>query len=179
MYNGQLTFSLPSTSQGDTLQISVSLYNGQYGQLLTTSAETIQATPTSLQSNDPQQGNYNPQINYPSQNGNYGSQNGNYGSQNGNYGSQNGNYGSQNGNYATQNRFHGNSHHNNGPSSNAYQYRQQQTVTVTQPVPFVIPPDNTWLIDTVIAVIIAIATVGAIAFAIVASRNRQPQPRRY
>jgi len=163
-YNGQLTFSLPSTTQGDTLQISVSLYNGQYGQLLTTSAETIQANPASLQSSDPQQNNnYNPQNSYPSQNGNYAPQNGNYGS--------------QNSNYATQNRFR-NSHHN-GPSSSSYQYQQQQTVTVTQPVPFVIPQDNTWLIDTVIAMIIAIATVGAIAFAIVASRNRQPQPRRY
>ena len=162
-YNGQLTFSLPSTTQGDTLQISVSLYNGQYGQLLTTSAETIQANPANLQSDPQQNNNYNPQNSYPSQNGNYAPQNGNYGS--------------QNSNYATQNRFR-NSHHN-GPSSSSYQYQQQQTVTVTQPVPFVIPQDNTWLIDTVIAMIIAIATVGAIAFAIVASRNRQPQPRRY
>lgn len=166
MYNGQLTFNLPSTTQGDTLQISVSLYNGQYGQLLTTSAETIQSNPISIQSSDPQQGN------------NYNSQNSNYPSQNSNYATQNGNYGPQNSNYATQNRFR-NSHRNNGPSSNNYQYQQQQTVTITQPVPFVIPQDNTWLIDSVIAVIIAIAVVGAIAFAIVASRNRQPQPRRY
>jgi hypothetical protein len=50
-------------------------------------------------------------------------------------------------------------------------------VTVTQPVPLYLPPDNTWLIDTVIAVIIAIATVGAIAFAILATRNRQPYPQ--
>ncbi|MGO9646109.1 MAG: hypothetical protein ACLPY5_15360 [Candidatus Bathyarchaeia archaeon] len=175
IYNGELSFSIPSTAQGDTLQISVSVYNSQYGQLLTTTSETIQAAPTSYQTGYIAQNNYpqqngNPQNNYPSQNS--------LGSQNGNYPSQN-SFGTQNSNYAPQGRSHG-SHHNYG-STNSYQYQQQSTVTVTQPVPFVIPPDNTWLIDTVIAVIIAIATVGAIAFAILATRNRQPyqQTRAY
>jgi hypothetical protein len=171
IYNGALSFSIPSTAQGDTLQISVSVYNSQYGQLLTTTSETIQAAPTSYQTgyvgqnNYPQQ-NSDPQNNYPSQNS--------YGSQNGNDPSQN-SYGTQNGNYAPQGRSHG-SHHNYG-SGNSYQYQQQSTVTVTQPVPLYLPPDNTWLIDTVIAAIIAIATVGAIAFAILATRNRQPYPQ--
>jgi hypothetical protein len=161
IYNGALSFSIPSTAQGDTLQISVSVYNSQYGQLLTTTAETIQAAPTNqtgyiAQNNYPQQ-NSDPQNNYPSQNS----------------------FGTQNSNYAPQGRSHG-SHHNNG-SNNSYQYQQQSIVTVTQPVPLVIPPDNTWLIDAVIAMIIAIATVGAIAFAILATRNRQPyqQTRAY
>jgi len=171
IYNGALSFSIPSTAQGDTLQISVSIYNSQYGQLLTTTSETIQAAPTGYiaQNNYPQQ-NSDPQNNYPSQNS--------FGGQNGNFPSQN-SYGAQNSNYAPQSRSRS-SHHNYG-SSNSYQYQQQSTVTVTQPVPLYIPPDNTWLIDTVIAVIIAIATVGAIAFAILATRNRQPyqQTRAY
>src|SRR5208282_296723 len=154
IYNGELSFSIPSTTQGDTLQISVSVYNSQYGQLLTTTAETIQGTPTNYQTG------YIAQNNYPQQNGN---------PQN-NYPSQN-SFGSQNGNYAPQGRSHGSHHYG---SNNSYQYQQQSTVTVTQPVPFVIPPDNTWLIDIIIAMIIAIATVGAIAFAILATRNRQP-----
>src|SRR5208337_3326644 len=157
IYNGALSFSIPSTAQGDTLQISVSIYNSQYGQLLTTTSETIQAAPTSYiaQNNYPQQ-NSDTQNNYPSQNS----------------------YGAQNSNYAPQSRSHGSHHYG---SSNSYQYQQQSIVTVTQPVPLYLPPDNTWLIDTVIAVIIAIATVGAIAFAIFATRNRQPyqQTRAY
>src|SRR5208282_2576990 len=155
IYNGELSFSIPSTAQGDTLQISVSIYNSQYGQLLTTTAETIQAAPTNYQTG------YIAQNNYPQQNSD---------PQN-NYQSQN-SFGTQNGNYATQSRSYG-KHHNYG-SNNSYQYQQQSVMTVTQPVPFVIPPDNTWLIDTVIAVIIAIAAVGAIAFAILATRNRPP-----
>jgi hypothetical protein len=171
IYNGALSFSVPATAQGDTLQISVSVYNSQYGQLLTTTSETIQAAPTNYQTGYTAQNNYpqqngDPQNNYPSQNS--------FGSQNGNYISQN-NSGTQNGNYAPQGRSHG-SHHNYS-SNNSYQYQQQSTVTVTQPVPLYLPPDNTWLIDTVIAVIIAIATVGAIAFAILATRNRQPYPQ--
>ena len=163
IYNGELSFSIPSTAQGDTLQISVSVYNSQYGQLLTTAVETIQATPANYQTG------YIAQNNYAQQNGdpqNSFSQNGNYPSQN--------SFDTQNGNYAPQGRPHG-SHYNHG--SNSYQYQQQSIVTVTQPVPFVLPPDNTWLIDTVLAVIIAIATVGAIAFAILATRNRQPYQR--
>src|SRR5208282_4255575 len=168
IYNGELSFSIPSTTQGDTLQISVSIYNSQYGQLLTTTAETIQAAPTNYQTGYIAQNNY-PQQNSDPQN-NYQSQN-SFGSQNSNYPPQN-SFGTQNGNYATQSRSYG-KHHNYG-SNNSYQYQQQSVMTVTQPVPFVIPPDNTWLIDTVIAVIIAIAAVGAIAFAILATRNRPP-----
>src|SRR5208282_5938358 len=89
--NGSLSFSIPSTAQGDTLQISVSIYNSQYGQLLTTTSETIQAAPTSYiaQNNYPQQ-NSDTQNNYPSQNS-FGGQNGNFPSQN-SYGAQNSNY---------------------------------------------------------------------------------------
>jgi hypothetical protein len=168
IYNGELSFSLPATTQGDTLQISVSIYNNQYGQLLTTTSETIQATPTSYPTGYVGQNN-----NYPQQSGNDPFQN-SYGSQNGNFPSQNG-FGTQNNNYGSQDRSHSSRHHYG--SGYSYQYQQQSTVTVTQPVPLVLPPDNTWLIDTVIVVIIAIATVGAIAFAILATRNRQPYQR--
>jgi len=168
VYNGELSFSIPSASQGDTIQISVSIYNSQYGQLLTTTSETIQAAPTNYQTgyvgqnNYPQQNSNDPQNNYPPQNG---------------FDSQN-SYGFQSNNYAPQSRPHG-FHHHYG-SNNSYQYQQQSTVTVTQPVPLYLPPDNTWLIDTVIAMIIAIATIGAIAFAILATRNRPPyQTRAY
>ena len=41
-YNGQLTFNLPPTEQGQPVQISVSIYNGQYGNLITGTSETVQ-----------------------------------------------------------------------------------------------------------------------------------------
>ena len=40
-FNGQLGFSLPPTQQGDAVQISVSVYEGQGGNLLTTTSETV------------------------------------------------------------------------------------------------------------------------------------------
>jgi len=40
-FNGQLGFNLPPTQQGDAVQISVSVYEGQGGNLLTTTSETI------------------------------------------------------------------------------------------------------------------------------------------
>lgn len=42
VFNGQLGFNLPPSTQGHSLQISVSIYNGQYGNLLTSATETIQ-----------------------------------------------------------------------------------------------------------------------------------------
>ena len=41
-FNGQLSFDLPSSTQGHTVQISVSIYNGQYGNLISSNSETIQ-----------------------------------------------------------------------------------------------------------------------------------------
>lgn len=42
IFNGQLGFNLPPSTQGHTVQISVSIYNGQYGNLITATSETIQ-----------------------------------------------------------------------------------------------------------------------------------------
>lgn len=44
-FNGLLGFSLPPTSPSDSVQISVSIYNGQGGNLLTQTSETIQVEP--------------------------------------------------------------------------------------------------------------------------------------
>jgi hypothetical protein len=41
-FNGQLGFNLPPSTQGHSLQISVSIYNGQYGNLITTTSETVE-----------------------------------------------------------------------------------------------------------------------------------------
>lgn len=41
-FNGQIGFNLPPTSQGDSVQISVSIYSSQYGSLITGTSETIQ-----------------------------------------------------------------------------------------------------------------------------------------
>ena len=41
-FNGQLTFNLPSTEQGQTVQISASIYNGQGGNQITGTSETVQ-----------------------------------------------------------------------------------------------------------------------------------------
>jgi len=41
-FNGQLGFNLPPSTQSHTVQISVSIYNGQYGNLITATSETIQ-----------------------------------------------------------------------------------------------------------------------------------------
>jgi len=41
-FTGQLGFSSPPTSPGDSVQISVSIYNGQYGSQLTETSETFQ-----------------------------------------------------------------------------------------------------------------------------------------
>lgn len=41
-FNGQLGFNLPPSTQGHMVQISVSIYNGQYGNLITATSETIQ-----------------------------------------------------------------------------------------------------------------------------------------
>jgi hypothetical protein len=43
-FNGQLVFNLPTTIQGHTVTISVSLYSNQYGSLVTSTSETFQAT---------------------------------------------------------------------------------------------------------------------------------------
>ena len=42
-FNGQLAFNLPSTTQGHTVTISVSLYSSQYGSLIGATSETFQA----------------------------------------------------------------------------------------------------------------------------------------
>jgi hypothetical protein len=41
-FNGQLGFNLPPSTQGHSLLISVSIYNTQYGSLLTATSETVQ-----------------------------------------------------------------------------------------------------------------------------------------
>jgi hypothetical protein len=41
-FNGQLGFNLPPSTQGHTVQLSVSIYSGQYGSLLAAASETIQ-----------------------------------------------------------------------------------------------------------------------------------------
>ena len=41
-FNGQLGFNVPPSSPGDSVQISVSIYNSQYGNLLTATSETVQ-----------------------------------------------------------------------------------------------------------------------------------------
>jgi hypothetical protein len=50
-FNGQLVFNLPPTSASDSVQISVSLYDSQGGNLLTATGETIQgaAAPQQVQ----------------------------------------------------------------------------------------------------------------------------------
>ncbi|MGO9643174.1 MAG: hypothetical protein ACLPY5_00350 [Candidatus Bathyarchaeia archaeon] len=166
-FNGQLAFNLPPVAQGDIVQITASIYSGAYGsqtgpQLTTT---TIQINPNSLapaNTQDPssspsQYCGSGPNCNYPN------------GSNGNSYPYSQGSQGSY-GNYQ---------HHHH--SNYASQYQQQQTVTITQPVPvpLYLPPDNSWLIDLVITAVIAIAVVGAIAFAILASRNRHPQTRPY
>jgi len=42
-FNGQLTFNIPPTSPGDSVQISVSIYTSQGGNLITATSETVQA----------------------------------------------------------------------------------------------------------------------------------------
>ena len=43
VYNGQVVFNLPPIVQGDTVQISISIYtNGPNGSLITTAAQTLQ-----------------------------------------------------------------------------------------------------------------------------------------
>jgi len=44
-FNGQLGFNLPQTAQGDSIIIEVSLYNSQYGNLLSATSETVQVSP--------------------------------------------------------------------------------------------------------------------------------------
>jgi len=41
-FNGQLNFNLPSSTQGHTVQFSVSIYNNQSGNQLTSTSETLQ-----------------------------------------------------------------------------------------------------------------------------------------
>jgi len=171
-FNGQLAFNLPPIAQGDNVQITASIYNGVYGAqtgpLLTTTVEVIQNNPNSFAPGNNQDGS-------PSQYCNSGPNCNNWNGSNGNsYGNSNWN---SNGNSNYQGSY-GNHHHHNYNSQYS-QYQQQQTVTITQPVPFFLPPDNTWLIDLVITAVIAIAVVGSIAFVILATRNRQPQNRQY
>jgi hypothetical protein len=49
IFNGQLGFNLPPSTQGHSVQISVSIYNGQYGSLITSATETIQVGNTTQQ----------------------------------------------------------------------------------------------------------------------------------
>jgi len=166
MFNGQLAFTLPPVAQGDVVQITASIYSGVYGYaqtgpVLTTT--TIQIDPNGLANTQDPSGSPSqycgsgPNCNYSN------------GSNGNSYPYSQGSQGSQ-----------GSSRHRHHSSNSQYQYQQQQIVTITQPlpVPVYLPPDNTWLIDSVIVSVIAIAVVGAIAFAILASRNRHPQPPR-
>jgi len=75
-FNGQLGFNLPPSTQGHTVQLSVSIYNGQYGNQITTTSETIQVgtgnqlqyqqiTTTTVTQAAPYQNEYLPQNQYP------------------------------------------------------------------------------------------------------------------
>ena len=79
-FNGQLGFNLPPSTQSHTVQLSVSIYNGQYGNQITTTSETIQVgtgnqlqyqqvTTTTVTQADPQYQNaylpYQNQYPYP------------------------------------------------------------------------------------------------------------------
>jgi hypothetical protein len=163
MFNGQLAFTLPPVAQGDVVQITASIYSGVYtysqtGPALTTT--TIQIDPNGLANTQDPSGSPSqycgsgPNCNYPN--------------------------GSNGNSYPYSQGAYGNSHRHR--HSNYSQDQQQQIVTtITQqvPVPLYLPPDNTWLIDLVITAVVAIAVVGAIAFAVLASRNRQPRTRPY
>ncbi len=48
-FNGQLGFNLPTTTQGHTVTISVSVYSNQYGNLITATSETFQVVSGSQQ----------------------------------------------------------------------------------------------------------------------------------
>ena len=79
-FNGQLGFNLPPSTQGHTVQLSVSIYNDQYGNgnLITATNETIQigagnqyqyqypqVTTTTVTQADPYQNAFFPQNQYP------------------------------------------------------------------------------------------------------------------
>jgi hypothetical protein len=72
-FNGQLGFNFPPSTQGHTVQLSVSIYNGQYGNLITSTSETIfvengnqQVTTTVTQAYPyTYQNQYLPQNQYP------------------------------------------------------------------------------------------------------------------
>jgi len=77
-FNGQLGFNLPPSTQGHTVQLSVSIYNGQYGNQITATSETIQVetgnqlqyqqvTTTTITQANPYsyQNEYLPQNQYP------------------------------------------------------------------------------------------------------------------
>jgi hypothetical protein len=49
IFNGQLGFNLPPTTQGHSVQISVSIYNSQYGSVITATSLTIQVGSTAQQ----------------------------------------------------------------------------------------------------------------------------------
>jgi hypothetical protein len=78
IFNGQLGFNLPPSTQGHAVQISVSIYNGQYGSLITSTSETIfvgsgnqQATTTTVTQAYPYPyGNQNPYM-YPAPSNQY------------------------------------------------------------------------------------------------------------
>jgi len=44
-FNGQLWFNIPPTTQGDLVQVSVTIYNSQYGGPITATSETFQVGP--------------------------------------------------------------------------------------------------------------------------------------
>ena len=75
-FNGQLGFNLPPSTQGHTVQLSVTISNGQYGNQITATSETIQVgtgsqlqyqqvTTTTVTQADPYQNEYLPQNQYP------------------------------------------------------------------------------------------------------------------
>jgi hypothetical protein len=75
-FNGQLGFNLPPSTQGHIVQLSVSIYNGQYGNQVTATSETIQVgtgnqlqyqqvTTTTVTQAAPYQNEYLPQNQYP------------------------------------------------------------------------------------------------------------------
>lgn len=147
-FSGQLAFSLPPVSLGHTVQISVSVYNGQsapgqYGTLLTTASETVQLSPANSQNvyYPPNQylvqqqvtvTSYLPQmIQQPLTGASY--------------------FGRQNTNSS---------------------FIQQPFARA----PYFARQDTSWLVGMVIAVLIAASVIIAVVFAVIGSRNRPLPP---
>lgn len=144
-FSGQLVYNLAPSSVGHNVQVSVSIYSGQYsnyaqnGSLLTSASETVQVTPANYQNAPIQSGypvqqppSYNIFPNFPFL------------------------------------------FHQQQTTVTAYVPQQvfpQQPFPRAQ---FLNRQNNNWLMALVV-VLIVISVIVAVAFALIATRNRQPQ----